>query len=261
MKRLSLRALVFPPRCAACRERLHWYSALTDPTYALCSACEKDWESATLEVCGVCACTVTQCDCLTAELKRAHAAGHRKLVYYEHARPNAAQNRVIYTVKNQRSSRAHAWLASMLCRPLEELLPARLREKAVLTYMPRAPHAKHTCGTDQAEELAKALGRASGIPCLRLLRRTGKTKNMQKRLSPAARKKNAAESYAIKRGCGDSIRGRVIVLVDDIVTTGNSMAVGVRLLRAAGADRVFCLSVASDDYNSADVIAQRQKNR
>ena len=43
------------------------------------------------------------------------------------------------------------------------------------------------------------------------------------------------------------VEGKNVILVDDIVTTGESMAACVRLLRTAGAEAVFALSVAVDE--------------
>ncbi len=255
MKHFSLGSLIFPPRCAACRKRLDWYAAVREPTRALCSACERDWQSAMLETCGVCSHRVPECDCLTVEMKRARAVLHRKLVYYEHARRDAAQNRIIYTLKKTRSRRTYAWLAAQLC----ERLPEKLCGDAILTFVPRSPKTKHETGTDQAQELARALGRASRLSCCALLQRTRSGGHAQKSLSAEERRRNAAESYRLKRGAEKSVRGRTVVLIDDIVTTGNSMAACVRLLRTAGAACVVCMSVASDDYNAATAVSIKQK--
>ena len=77
-------------------------------------------------------------------------------------------------------------------------------------------------------------------------RRRGETRQ-QKRLRYAERIKNARAAYDTVGGI--SLRGRTVLLVDDIVTSGAGMAQGVRLLRGAGAQNVICLSIAVDEIN------------
>ena len=69
----------------------------------------------------------------------------------------------------------------------------------------------------------------------------------QKRLNFQKRLQNAKKSYRI---CEDAdVEGKTVLLVDDIVTSGASMAVGARLLRRAGAAMVVCVALATDDVH------------
>ena len=117
-------------------------------------------------------------------------------------------------------------------------------ENAVLTYLPRTDRARLYHGTDQACDLARALSRESGIPMRRLLRRRLMRGHEQKTLSAEARLINVRRSIReVTRG---DCRGKTVVLVDDIVTTGAGMAQCTRLLRRMGAERVLCLSISID---------------
>lgn len=49
-----IRALLFPPKCAACRSLLDWHGA-AKYNIALCERCQKKWNSERLETCGHCA--------------------------------------------------------------------------------------------------------------------------------------------------------------------------------------------------------------
>ena len=60
--------------------------------------------------------------------------------------------------------------------------------------------------------------------------------------SPAARAKNVAGAFAVRRGHG--FAGRRICLVDDIKTSGSTLNECARILKQAGASKVFSLVLA-----------------
>ena len=239
-----LTKLLFPPRCAACGSLLDWYR--TQDTDALCPTCLCEWESAKDVTCGICGSRVTLCACVTEEMRKAKCTAFRKLNYYHGGTRDRVQNRVIFHIKESRDARAFGFLAKELSDTILSLTAESCGE-AVLTYVPRGRSAKLEYGTDQAEQLAKALARVSGLPCQRLIRRSRRRAPEQKELSATARKKNAKAAFSLMRNA--DVRGRNVILVDDIVTTGNTVSACTRLLRCAGAKSVYCVAVASDDVN------------
>ena len=69
----------------------------------------------------------------------------------------------------------------------------------------------------------------------------------KKKLTPVERIRNARSSIDLRKNA--DCRDKVVLLVDDIVTTGNGMACCTKLLRCAGCRAVWALTVASDAYN------------
>lgn len=67
-------------------------------------------------------------------------------------------------------------------------------------------------------------------------------------LEPAARRKNIRGAFIVTRP--ELIRGKTILLVDDIVTTGATLNECARVLRRGGAARVIGLSIASGSRDS-----------
>jgi ComF family protein len=106
-----------------------------------------------------------------------------------------------------------------------------------VTWVPTSSARRRRRGVDQAELLARAVGRATGLPVRPMLRR---------RPGPAQAGRSAAE-----RRAGPAFStlprvaaGRHILLVDDVVTTGASVAAAARALRAGGAVAVAVACLA-----------------
>ena len=243
-----IRALLFPPKCVACGTLLDWYEAPHSRT-PLCDTCLKNWESEKLETCGYCAKRVTVCECMPDALKKAGCRGFRKLTYYLHGRREPVQNRIVFRLKESRDRRTVSFLAHEWMPAVEELLAScgYAKNEIAIAWLPRSYAAKSKYGVDQSEMLAKALSRVSGIRCLKLLARRFKHTRSQKTLSMTARLQNVKDMFRLTRAANSC--PRVVILVDDVITTGASTAACVRLLRRAGAKRVFCLAISSDDAN------------
>ncbi|MFH1715771.1 MAG: ComF family protein [Planctomycetota bacterium] len=77
--------------------------------------------------------------------------------------------------------------------------------------------------------------------------RIHRTKLQPTMASPAARARNVAGAFGIRRG--HKFAGRKICLVDDIKTTGATLNECARVLKAAGASRVFALVLAVAGQN------------
>jgi ComF family protein len=64
----------------------------------------------------------------------------------------------------------------------------------------------------------------------------------QASLAKKERLQNVQGAFELKNS--DAVKGRSILLVDDVVTTGNTLNECARILRKAGAEKVFGLSLA-----------------
>ena len=101
-----------------------------------------------------------------------------------------------------------------------------------------------TRGYDQGRLLATAVGRRLSIPVMPVLRRRRRTA-VQSTLSEAERHRNLAGAFSLRRlRRGPSLTGRRLLLVDDVLTTGATLDAAAAPLKAAGAHRVWSLTVA-----------------
>jgi ComF family protein len=96
---------------------------------------------------------------------------------------------------------------------------------------------------NQSAMLALAVGRLASVPVdLALLARVKRTAS-QVGLKPAERRRNVAGAFRVARG-RSHLRGKKIVVVDDVITTGATAESCARVLKRAGAARVDVLALA-----------------
>ncbi|MBO5667113.1 MAG: ComF family protein [Firmicutes bacterium] len=121
----------------------------------------------------------------------------------------------------------------------------------LVTFVPMHPAKKRIRGYDQAQLLAEQVGRSLKIPCVDCLERTRKTMAM-KNMSEEQRNQNVAGAFQLRESGGNCtaergglLRGKRVILVDDIVTTGSTAEACASILKQAGAKEVTVLAFAA----------------
>ena len=112
----------------------------------------------------------------------------------------------------------------------------------IITWVPLSRKRLRKRGYDQARLLAEELSRISGIGCCRLLKKT--RNNPAQSGTGSAEKRRANVSGVYRAADGEKIKGKSILLVDDIVTTGATLSECGRVLMSAGAREVKAVTVA-----------------
>jgi len=110
-----------------------------------------------------------------------------------------------------------------------------------ITYVPLHHGRRRERGFNQAELLGRALARIIGLPELRTLRRTAATPS-QVGLSDAQRLDNVKNAFRCMHI--DRVAGKRFLLIDDVMTTGATVASASQTLIDAGAGKVSVLTVA-----------------
>ncbi|MBV9291408.1 MAG: ComF family protein [Frankiales bacterium] len=119
----------------------------------------------------------------------------------------------------------------------------------VLVPVPSARRARRTRGEDVVARLAeraaadlRRCGRwVSILPALRHCRPVADSAG----LNAAARARNLDGAFALRRGVGSHLTGATVVVVDDLITTGATLAEASRVLREAGARIVAVATIAA----------------
>jgi ComF family protein len=123
---------------------------------------------------------------------------------------------------------------------------------AVLVPVPLHPSRQFARRYNQSAELARALGRITGLPVDPVLVLRKKATRQQVGLSADARLRNVAGAFV---GHPDSLmrlKGRRAIIVDDVITTGATVKAVTRALKAGGAERIDVISFARVVVGSDD---------
>lgn len=117
----------------------------------------------------------------------------------------------------------------------------------ILTWVPIAPLRRLRRGYDQVELLANALGDELGVKPMKTLKKFRNTPPQSGIKDVSHRRANVLGAYKPLQPV--HIRGKRILLLDDVITTGATASECARVLLTAGAKEVYCAAVAVANHN------------
>ena len=221
--------LIYPNRCICCDEVLEFGE---DPW--LCHGCAEKVKPITGKVCRVCGVPIAAndicSDCSDKKLyfKRAYCAFEYK---------NEVRQ-AIHNIKFNNCPRYLKYFADILCSYAND----RGFEGAdIVTFVPMRPKNRRKRGYNQSELLAKELARRGMGEFMPLLLKVKDTKN-QHDIAKEERRKNLKNAFAPIDP--DKIKGKKILLADDIYTTGSTANECAKTLIKAGAQSVEVICIA-----------------
>ena len=122
----------------------------------------------------------------------------------------------------------------------------------VVTWPPTSEHRRRQRGIDHSELLARHVGAYIGVPTRRMLRKVNKDPQ-----TGAPRTQRLVQVHFV---ASVPRWARAVIVIDDVITTGATMAAASQALCEEGVDEVLCLAVASTlKHPSGDQRAQGSK--
>jgi ComF family protein len=153
---------------------------------------------------------------------------------------NAMVLDIIHRYKYHHALWFEPFLADLLARQAKPALADGSWD--LIVPVPLHPQKMRQRQFNQAERLARCLGKALALPVnARAVRRVQFTET-QTRLSRPERAANVIDAFAPRRG--KELHGERVILVDDVMTTGATTSACARALREAGAAEVCVWTVA-----------------
>ncbi|MEO0226104.1 MAG: ComF family protein, partial [candidate division WOR-3 bacterium] len=148
-------------------------------------------------------------------------------------------DRIIHSFKYERKPSLAHLLGRSMARVAES--DPLLKEAQYLIPVPLYKGRQRERGYNQAELLSRVIKEEIKKEVLNCLIRTRNTPT-QTRLTEFERKQNVLGAFSLSGGI--SIQGRSVILIDDVMTTGATLNECARVLKEAGADRVYGLICA-----------------
>lgn len=217
------REIVMPRGNQICRECLKSFSFVKDPT------CEK---------CGKEILTGSQCLCYDCRHNRKSFTKGAALLNYDDV-ARECMSGIKFLNRKEDIDVFAAMMANRLGKIIvswdpECLIPVPVHKERLIKR-----------GYNQAEELAKCLGKRLNIPVRTDILVRNRRTAAQKDLDPAERLENLTGAFETRKRLETT---RCVVLVDDIYTTGSTVEACTRALMAAGAAdvRAACICIGSE---------------
>ena len=240
--------LLFPPKCANCNELLDikLTQKHVDP---LCPSCRLHYENEKQRECNICGLKMEFCRCMPKNMQKAQCTALLKLISYRANDENLPIRNFVYSIKHSDYRVSFDFIAEQMRRSLiAEMRAANLMPSdCVITFLPRSYKNKTKDGFDQSLRLAKSLSKLTGIELVNCFsRKIGSGE--QKKLNLYERKLNMNSAYKPRR-VDEKLKNKTVILVDDIVTTGASMAACARIAYSMGAYAVMGVSLGYTEKN------------
>lgn len=234
--------LVYPPRCIGCGEFLSAHAHDTGrESSSLCGRCFADLRKISPPLCPVCGRP------FVSRSIESHVCGEcaeRPPFYESRSAPylyEGALRKAIHHFKYQGKSGYAPFLGQLLA----DFALARVgkRQDSITVPVPLHPKRLRERGYNQSLLLAKPVSVALQIPLdyLSLVRK--RWSPPQTGLGKRQRRKNVTKAFDVVNN--ERVKGKRVLLIDDVATTGHTLNECSRALRRAGCKSVSCLVLAS----------------
>lgn len=218
--------LIFPNRCPLCGSVINWKEEY-------CRKCFDELPYTGEELCRGCGNISSSCICHKNEklFSRCYAA-----FYY----CDSAKGGVIY-LKNTKNEVFPRLFAEKISSDIDS--DSYIFKADYIVPVPISKIKLRKRGYNQAEVLADALGRKLGIPVYCDTLEKSESLIAQHKLSASQRKSNAALLFSA--GKRSDIKGKTVIIVDDVMTTGSTINSCAEILLEMGAEKIIAAVAAT----------------
>lgn len=225
-------AVVLAPSCAVCETLLE--HSTDGPV------CQNCWDAIlplTPPLCQTCGDPLATWRAIDIEAERCSRCRRRRSAI-DQARAIGAYDGPLRAIVHALKYEGRRSLAAQLAAKMRDRCSEVLEGSSCVVPVPLHSSRRRSRGFNQAADLARYLDR----PVLKALRRVRATPS-QATLPAARRHQNVRNAFATTR-VARLLQGEIVVLVDDVCTTGATLEACARVLKAAGVAQVRALTAA-----------------
>ena len=176
------------------------------------------------------------CPLCESSIKRAYSIEKN---YYSYAYYNGVMKNLILSFKYKKKFFSGKILSDFLV----ELIDENNIEADGILFVPMSKKSLKKRGFNQCEILAKEVSEVKGIPIYRSLVKVKETKE-QKTLSKYDRYENIKNAFRILKE--EDIKDKVLILIDDVITTGSTLKECEKILIDYGAKEIKVLTLSKN---------------
>ena len=216
---------LMPNRCAFCNEIIKWNKTS-------CETCEENLPYIDKELCEKCGKPVCICE---------RGITYDRCVsvcWYDELMRKAVVNFKINSPEN-----FSIFFANKLC---EILRGKNITEFDLVTCVQMTKESLRLRGYNQAEELGRRIAEKLNVGFDKNILVKRKTNSSQHALTSDKRIENARKAYDFN--FKKSVKGKKILLCDDVITTGSTLNACSDILKKNGAEFVVCASACNTNY-------------
>jgi len=233
----SVFSVLFPSNCKLCHLALHNISRM--PVCPECLAAIQPTRAPQCVVCGdrLASAQLLMGDGRCPQCRDSVPDFERAVSFGEYS---DALRGLIHLLKYERVTPVAGPLGNMLAQAIAELLPACRASTPLLVPVPLHRSRRRSRGFNQAELIARVAARrlpqSLELSCDVLVRQRDTISQVG--LSREERIANVRDADFAR------VKGRIVIVVDDVMTTGTTLSECARVLKLAGAQRVWAATVA-----------------
>ncbi len=229
---MFLKDLLFPKFCFGCNL----------PGVYICKKCEKKLEYIKTQKCFYCKkpsiYNLTHQNCL----KKFNIDQVGSIFYY-----NDFLKKIIKNIKYQSVKEAFNELTKII--NLQKIsfweLYKNINEKMLIQPIPLHKNKLKERGFNQAYLIVLYLKNFLNFPIVDFLERIKETKNQAEIKNKKQRYLNVKKAFKLKKEVDKNlIKNKRIILIDDVITTGHTANEAAKILKKAGAFKIYCFTLA-----------------
>jgi len=180
------------------------------------------------KLCDDCAKVIDQPPALTTK-----SIGNQQVFYFGFYEGRLREFILAYKFKNHHS------LSKSFAVMIQRTLEANNIEPDIITYVPATNSAKRKRGYDHMRLIAKELSRISQIPMVNAIKAVRETDQLK-----TDNRAEAVKGKYLLNADSKWIEGKRVLIIDDVLTTGNTISETVKVLKKANPSKIYVCIVA-----------------